>query len=275
MQIKSSSLGFYLVTMLAMQVLFASSLTAQNPVALTPLQLEIEKQRTRLSSTDVEERRDALTRLGWLHDASASRVAVPALNDPLPIIRATAVASVISLPASESSASLIPLLADKDDFVRREAAYALGKTKSRTAVARLAEVLISDKDDGVRGAAAVALGEIGDAAAAVPLSLVLNPQPATPSKKKKKLKGEQNPFVQRAAARALGQIGDRAGTPALVMVLQNEAAGDDLRREAAEALGRIKDPSTLPALRDAMSARDPYLAQMAAQSVRRITNGQQ
>jgi len=208
-----------------------------------------------------------------MHHPDASRAAVSALGDPMPIVRATAVAAIVSLPSSESASSLMPLLADKDEFVRREAAYALGRTKSRAAVERLSEVLLSDKEDGVRGAAAVALGDIGDASAVVALSNVLNPQSLVPGKKKKG-KREQNAFVSRSAARALGQIGNRAGTPALLLVLQNETAGDDLRREAAEALGRIKDPSTLPALRTAMTARDPYLAQAATEAVRRISNNQ-
>jgi HEAT repeat protein len=242
---------------------------------LTPRQLEIEKQRVRLGSTEVEERRDALTQLGSMHHPLASRVAVSALNDPLPIIRATAASSILSLPSEEAAANLIPLLSDKDEFVRREAAYALGKTRSRSAVPRLGELLLTDKEDGVRGAAAVALGQIADEAAVVPLSSVLNPQLAMPvskSKKNKKPVREPNLFVVRSAARSLGQIGSRAGLPALILVLQDEKAEDDLRRESATALGRIGDSSVLPLLQAALTARDPYLANAAREAIQRIAN---
>ncbi|HEY3038855.1 MAG TPA: HEAT repeat domain-containing protein [Pyrinomonadaceae bacterium] len=238
---------------------------------LTPLQLEIESQRLRLSSAEVEDRREALTRLGSLHHPEASRVAVSALSDPSPIIRATAASSVLSLPAEESAASLLPLLIDKDEFVRQQVAYALGQTHSRGAVAGLIERL-TDKKDSVRGSAAVALGQIADPAAVTALAAVLNPQPGlTPAKKNKKAKREQNAFVLRAAAHALGQIGDRAGVPALIGVLQDEKAEDDVRREAALALGAIGDSAAIPALRNAITARDPYLAQAAHEAIRRIS----
>ncbi len=239
---------------------------------LTPLQLQIEKQRVRLSSTEFEERRDALTTLGSMRHHAASRAAVSALKDPLPIIRATAASSILSLPGEEAASHLIPLLEDKDEFVRREAAYAVGHTGSRSAVSALSELLLNDKEDGVRGAAAVALGEIADEAAVVPLSAVLNPQIAlaSKSKKTKKPRREPNLFVLRSAARALGQIGSRAGSPSLILVLQDETAEDDLRRESAAALGRIGDSSALPSLRSALTARDPYLAEAAKEAIRRI-----
>lgn len=241
---------------------------------LNPLQLQIEKQRVRLSSAEGEERRDALTTLGSMRHHEASRAAVAALKDALPIIRATAASSILSLPREEAAPHLIPLLRDKDEFVRREAAYALGKAGSRSAVPPLSELLLTDKEDGVRGAAAVALGQIADEAAVVPLSAVLNPQVAgraAKSKKSKKPSREPNLFVLRSAARSLGQIGSRAGSPSLILVLQDEMAEDDLRRESAAALGRIGDSSALPSLRAALTARDPYLAEAAKEAIRRIT----
>jgi len=238
---------------------------------LTPVQLEIEKQRQVLSSADVEDRRQALVRLRELRHPQASRVALAALSDPSPAVRATATASVLSLPAEESAAGLIPLLSDKDEFVRQQTAYALGQTRSRSAVAPLVERL-SDKQDSVRGAAAVALGEIADATAVTYLSTVLNRQSGLPTPKKgKKTKPEQNPFVLRAAAHSLGQIGDRAALPALLLALQAETIEDDVRREAAWALGRIGDASAIPALQQALTARDPYLAEIAQEALRKIS----
>lgn len=241
----------------------------------TPLQREIEKQRARLSSLEVEERRDAVARLGTMRHPDASRAAFSALNDLSAIVRVTAAASILSLPAEESAASLIPLLSDKDEFVRQEVAYALGRTRSQAAVAPLIERLQIDKKDSVRGAAAVALGQIGNAAAVFPLASVLDPRfGLTPAKKNQKNKQEQNPFVLRAAAHSLGQIGGSVGLPALFAVLKNEKVEDDIRREAVVALGMIGDPSALPALREAVTSSDPYLSQAAQQAIRRIMRQQ-
>ena len=69
---------------------------AQESRNLTPVQFEIEKQQQRLSSSDVEERRDAVMKLGAMRLAAASRAVIPALQDGAAIIRATA-AKVYSL----------------------------------------------------------------------------------------------------------------------------------------------------------------------------------
>jgi HEAT repeat protein len=274
MQIYQSYLRTLFVVV-AVAVVLASGISIANAgagqvgtrQALTPTQLEIEKQRLRLSSVESEDRRDALMRLRSLRRPEASRVALSALGDPVPMVRATAAASVVWLPEAESSAGLIPLLSDKEEFVRQQTAYALGQTRSRAAVSALIERL-TDKKDSVRGAAAVALGEIADATAVTPLAAVLNPQAGlAPSKGRR----EQNPFVLRAAARSLGQIGSRAGLPALTVVLQDLNAEDDVRREAASALGAIGDASAIPALREAMLARDPYLAAAAHEAIKKIS----
>ena len=238
--------------------------------SLTPVQLEIEKQRTRLSSADVEERRDALTRLRSMHNREASRAALQGLRDAEAIVRASEAEAILSLPPDESAANLIPLLSDRDEFVRREIAYALGKTHNRTAVSPLVERLLNDKIDSVRGAAAVALGEIGDETAVSSLAAVLNPQFGLPSKRTKKSKKPENPFVLRAAARSLGQIRSRVGLPALIAVLNDEQAENDVRRESAFALGAVGDSSALPALREVVTHADPYLSQAAHEAIRKI-----
>ena len=96
---------------------FYTFVSAQSSRSQTPLQVAIETQRERLASSDVEERRDALMRLGNLHNAEASRAAVPYLSDPSPIIRVTAAKAVLSLDPNESVSVLLPLLKDKDEFV--------------------------------------------------------------------------------------------------------------------------------------------------------------
>ena len=234
---------------------------AQESRNLTPRQLAIQQQQQRLNSNDVEERRDAVMRLGAMRLEAASRAVVPTLQDREPIVRATAVKSILSLGGETSAGYLLPLLNDKDEFVRRETAYALGLTKSRSATAALSERLLQDKEDGVRAAAAVALGEIADEAAVVPLVQAL-----TSTKK-------ANVFVLRASAVALGKIKSRAGTAALISTLSNEKLPSDVRREAARSLGLIGDPSAAAALRTASTSADPYLAQIAFEALKKLNRG--
>ena len=248
----------------------SAGLQGNSDKSLTPLQLEIEKQRNRLNSIEVEERRDAIARLGALHHPEASRAALAGLKDSAAIVRVTAAGAVLYLPSEVSATSLLPLLNDKDEFVRQETAYVLGKTRSRTAAASLVELLTREKKDGVRGAIVVALGEIGDEASVVTLAQVLRPDLAATTAKKRSKKKE-NLLVLRAAAHSLGQIGNRAAVPALLAALQDQEEENDVRREAAVALGLIGDKSALPALNGLLNADDPYLSNAAFAAARKIS----
>lgn len=239
---------------------FGSVTIAQESRNRTPADQAIATQQQRLNSSEIEERRDAIMRLGAMHLPAASRVVVPALQDPAPIIRASAAKAVLSLGAEESATLLLPLLNDKDEFVRREAAYALGHTHSRSATNALSERLLKDKEDGVRAAAAVALSEIADEAAVVALVQTLTSNQ------------EKNVFVMRAAATALGRIRSRAGTAALISTLGNVKLPSDVRREAARSLGQIGDPTAAPALKAAATDTDPYLAQIAHEAFRKLNH---
>jgi len=251
-------------------MLFVAGLALGSPVIgqsndrLTAVQREIERLRPRLNSPEVEERRDALMRLGALRRPEASRVAAAGLSDLAPIVRVAAAHAILFLPPAEATNLLTPLLSDKLEFVRREAAHALGRTRSRTAVPPLANLLTSDKDAGVRGAAAVALGEIGDESAVPTLTQVLTGR----TEKKKRAKTAENEFVMRAAAHSLGQIRSRAGVEVLIAALADDTNDNDVRREAATALGLIGDPSAGPALRAAVDSNDPYLSEAATEALR-------
>src|SRR5262249_7572637 len=154
------------------------------------------------------------------------------------------------------------LLNDRDEFVRREGAYALGHSRSRIAVAPLIERLNTDKSDQVRSAAVVALGEIGDEAAVVPLVEVLSPVQSG-NKKHKRRAAKENEFVLRSAACSLGQIRSRTAVPALSRTVSDDAYPADVRREAANSLGLIGDPEAVQVLRTAATSTDPYLARAA------------
>ena len=244
----------------------ARHLIGQTNEKLTPIQRELERQRQRLKSDDIEERRDALMRLGNLKRPGASRIAAGALADVAPSVRVAASHAILSLPPAEAVTLLLPLLQDKIEFVRRETAYTLGQTRSHSAVAPLENALLNDKETGVRAAAAVALGEIGDESSVQSLSQLLAGQ----SEKKKKSNGAPNEFVMRAAARSLGQIKSRSGVGVLIATLTNDANDNDVRREAAKALGLIGDPSAVPALQAAFTSGDPYLSEAARDALRRL-----
>jgi HEAT repeat protein len=241
---------------------------AQDGLKLSPKQLAIEKQQERLRSTDVEERRDAVMILAGMRATAASRAALPALQDESPIVRASAARAILSIGGNESVVALTPLLNDKDEFVRREAAYALGLSHSRNATGPLSQSLLNDKEAGVRAAAALGLGEIADEAALVALAGTLAPELSAPTSSKRKR--EPNAFVLRAAATALGQIGSRAGTAALVSALSNDKLPSDVRRESARALGLIGDPTAAPALKAASLSPDPFLAEIAHKALRKL-----
>ncbi|MFZ0748114.1 MAG: HEAT repeat domain-containing protein, partial [Pyrinomonadaceae bacterium] len=126
-----------IVTAITACVMFATFVVGQESTRLTPVQREIERQRQRLGSLEVEERRDALMRLANLKRPEASRAAAAGLNDASPTVRAAAAHAVISLPNHEVAALLLPLLKDKIEFVRREVAFALGTTRHPSALSDL------------------------------------------------------------------------------------------------------------------------------------------
>lgn len=239
---------------------------------LTPQQQEIKALTARLSSADVEERREAVVRLGALGRPEGSRAAAAALGDTAAIVRATAARAVLSLPAGEAATLILPLLRDRDEFVRREAAYALGLARSGAGLSALSNALETDKQPSVRGAAAVALGQIGDAAAVPALAGALSRRLQATGffNRLRRRKIEEDEFVRRAAAVSLGQIGSREAVPVLVETLANARTPDDVRREAARALGLIGDPAAVPALRSVLTHRDPYLSRIAFEALRRL-----
>src|SRR5437868_2062133 len=78
---------------------------------------------------------------------------------------------------SEASAALLPLLKDKDPFVRREGAFAIGEVGDPSAGPQLISALSSDKDPEVKTAATVALGKVGDPSAVPVLVRLFDQKP--------------------------------------------------------------------------------------------------
>lgn len=239
-----------------------------------------------------EEKRSALFEIRNLRSPGASLLAVTALSDSNEIVRATAASSVVFISKAEAARSLIPLLSDKAEFVRRETSYALGEVADKSATSHLVRIMRSDKILEVRTAAAVALGKIGDATAIESLVSILRSRPK-----------DDVEFLRRSAARSIGQIaqiaftgddtvvtpqnflpekfkkfgtGDPTSTPfasaveTLIGVLRNNAESDDTRREAAFALGAIGDRKASSVLQTYVSSSDTYLAEISREALLKI-----
>ena len=229
-----------------------------------------------LSSDNIETKRTVLLEIRDLHSTEASQVAAQGLTDRNEMVRATAASAVLSMPRVEAAKLLVPLLSDKADFVRIEAAYALGRIADSSAVRPLIDTLQKDGAKEARAAAAVGLGQIGDPAALEPLAAVFKKGPS-----------EENEFIRRSAACSIGQIAEAArtngrtidpiafksATSVLIKALNNSKETDDTRREAAAALGWIGDPAALPALRSQLNSPDNYLADNCRHAIARIEGG--
>jgi len=243
-----------------------------------------------------EQKRDALFQIRNLSSEIASRAAVPALKDPDPIVRATAASSVVFLPEPAVVAALTPNLNDKDAFVRKETAHALGKIESPDAAPALIELLRREKDLEVKAAIAIALGQTGNHIAVDQLTTILKRKPK-----------EDEEFLRRSAARSIGQIAQitrtgkvRVVTPqsflpdqfkdltgddltaqypgfnsavaTLNSILQNQREADDTRREAAFALGAIASRESITVLESSRNSSDPYLAEIAREALAKIAS---
>ena len=156
-------------------------------------QTNLDDLRNKLAVGSTEEKRSALFEIRSLHTKEASQIAVPALSDKLDIVRATAVSSVVFLPHDEALRSLLPLLKDDSEFVRRETAFALGELGDPAASAALIENLKRESSIENRSAAVIALGKIGNAQAIYPLMSILKTKPV-----------DSQGFLRGAAARAIG-----------------------------------------------------------------------
>jgi HEAT repeat protein len=221
------------------------------------LDSEIARLAAQLKSSDEEERRDATLKLVALDNAAAIPALTSAAGDPSERVRALAITGL----AEAGDRSLVPVIAarlsqDKKPFVRKAAAYALGKLGVSEATPALVAAL-KDKDNEVRGAAAVALGEYADAAAVAALSEALE---------------DKSEFVRAQSARALGVNGRaaRRAVPLLIKRLTSDKE-HEVRRQAATALGRLGEQSALPALKRAELDPDPYLSRAASEAIEMIT----
>jgi HEAT repeat protein len=254
----AASLALLLVTRITGLSLNPVSL-ARAPVCQqksSPTDSEVTHWQSQLRSSSVEERREAAMQLALLKSEAAFRALASAVNDPSPQVRAAVVTSLAE-HGDEAAVSILAarLAIEKDRFVRKATAYALGRFHGGERTAALAGAL-RDKDPEVRGAAAISLGDHADADALAPLASALS---------------DKNDFVRAQAARALGVNGRAAAqTVAALIALLTKDEDAEVKRQAASALGQIGDRLALPALERARHDKDPYLAQAVADAIRMI-----
>ena len=128
---------------------------------------------------------------------------------------------------------LIEKLTDKDEYVRRHAAVALGKVGDANAVPTLIQAL-KDESEYVRRYVAEALGKVGDATAIPFLIQALK---------------DESEYVQRYARGALDSF-DSVAVPALIQALKDKHPV--VRSSVLGALRRIASSDPTPGLRAAL-----------------------
>jgi cyclophilin family peptidyl-prolyl cis-trans isomerase/HEAT repeat protein len=134
-----------------------------------------------------------------LEDQRLLRIDLPAPPPPPPPVKGKKPLPVVTPPPPTSAPDLAVLVGDGDPRVRRRAALAIGRVKSKGGVPPLVSRL-SDTDPDVRAMAAFALGLVGDGSAEAALVPLLV---------------DASPRVRGRAAQALGLIGAK-GTAAAI-----------------------------------------------------------
>ena len=110
-------------------------------------------------------RASAVTALGRLNHSGGNAILARAMGDADGSVRLAALKSVNIVNFFREFDALVPLLADSDVLIRREAALLSGRFRLTAAVDTLAALLRGDEDASVRRSAAWALGSIGGAEA--------------------------------------------------------------------------------------------------------------
>jgi HEAT repeats len=178
----------------------------------------------------------------------------------------------------------VAALADRREWRRATAAYALGDMLAGSAIPALLEALEDTKRD-VRAAAARSLGRLGAVEAVEPLvealaarkvppavtgfALVQLGPPALPGLKR--LLGHEDQAVRGRAAELVGLIGDASDGHALRLGLSDSSA--EVRARSARALGRLGAEDAAAELQRALGDRVAFVRTAAAHALGAIGGG--
>lgn len=147
---------------------------------------------------------------------------IKALNDPISIIKTSAIQELGKRKVKEAIPKIAELLEkDESPIVRDNAAFALGEIGDTSAIPYLIKAL-KDKDEWVRKSAIKALG-ILKAKEAIPALI--------------ELVNDSSQTVRKSLARTLGQIGDKDIEPYLVKLYNDESIV--VKKQAEESLKKI------------------------------------
>lgn len=190
----------------------------------------------------VARRRRAVALAGHQGDEQAARAA---LDDPAPVVRATALGALERLGALRDD-DVVAALADPSPVVQRRACEAAAGLPG-DAPPSLRAALAGD-DVTVVEAAAWASGEREP------------PEPGIVAVLATLATGHDDALVREAAVAALGAIGDDAGLPAILAATGDKAT---VRRRAVLALAPFEGPEVDAALARASEDRDWQVRQAA------------
>lgn len=195
-------------------------------------------------SDDVTARRRAVALAGHQGDEASARAG---LDDPSPIVRATALGALARLGALTMT-DLEHGGADDDPVVRGRVAEVAPRAVAPPEANALLHRLLGDADETVVEVAAWACGEVDGSSGEV---VTLLGAIATT---------HDDALVREAAVAALGAIGDDAGLPAILAATTDKPA---IRRRAVLALAPFDGPEVDAALERALQDRDWQVRQAA------------
>jgi HEAT repeat protein len=112
----------------------------------------------------VEARFAVVRAIGEMAHVSGNDVLLTAMADPDASVRGAAVAAWRGMYGQQTAQPVVPLLGDRDAFVRAQAAAVVGTMVEQTGRAGLEALVVGDLDPAVRRNAAWALGQLGNAA---------------------------------------------------------------------------------------------------------------
>lgn len=178
----------------------------------------------------------------------------------------------------------VAALANRRDWRRATAAYALGNMLAESAVPALLDAL-EDTERDVRAAAARSLGRLCALEAVEPLVEALAARKVPPAVAGyalvqlgpaalpglKRLLGHDDQAVRARAAELVGLIGDAGDGRALVLGLSDSSA--EVRARAARALGRLGAEDAAAELERALGDRVPFVRTAAAHALGAIGSG--
>jgi HEAT repeat protein len=127
--------------------------------AIAPLRAAIHR-----TDLGVEARLAVVRAVGYMLHPSGNDVLVTAMADPDASVRAAAVTAWRGMFGQQTAQPVVPLLGDRDAFVRAQAAAVVGAMGEQTGRAALEALVVGDLDPAVRRNAAWALGQLGNAA---------------------------------------------------------------------------------------------------------------